>query len=117
MHATAATRGSADHPVVPGERKQGSPSFTLARLRRHRKAFVDPRLPERCLAGDGRGRLITVQVEVERDHRAAEVDGAEGGGTRTRLVEPHESVARTLRDVLQHAAERRNARRGAPTLP
>jgi len=39
-------------------------SFTLARLRWHREAFLNPRLPERCLAGDGPGRLIAVKVEA-----------------------------------------------------
>jgi hypothetical protein len=39
-------------------------SFALARLRRHREAFFNPRLPERCLAGDGPGRLIAVEVEA-----------------------------------------------------
>src|SRR6202040_271760 len=93
-------------------------SFTLARLRRHREAFLNPRLPERCLAGDGPGRLIAVEVEAQRDHdRSAAVDGAKGGGARTRLVEPHQGVARTLADVLHHAAERRDARRGGPALP
>ena len=41
-----------------------TPSFTLARLRRRREAFLNPRLPERCLAGDRPGRLIAVEVEV-----------------------------------------------------
>jgi len=39
-------------------------SFTLARLRRRREASFNPRLPERGLAGDGRGCLITVEVEA-----------------------------------------------------
>jgi len=39
-------------------------SFTLARLRRHREAFLNQRLPERCLAVDGPGRLIAVEVEI-----------------------------------------------------
>ena len=39
-------------------------SFALARLRRHREAILKPRFPERCLAGDGPGRLIGVEVEV-----------------------------------------------------
>ena len=39
-------------------------SLTRARLRRHREAFVNPRLPERCLAGDGLGRLLAVEVEA-----------------------------------------------------
>jgi hypothetical protein len=38
--------------------------LTLARLRRRREAFLNPRLPERCLAGDGPGRLIAVEVEI-----------------------------------------------------
>ncbi len=44
------------HPVT-------TRSFTLA-LRRRREAFLNPRLPERCLAGDGPGHLIAVEVEV-----------------------------------------------------
>jgi hypothetical protein len=93
-------------------------SFALARLRRRREAFLDPRLPQRCLAGDGSGRLIAVEVEAERRHdRAAEADGAQGGGARPRLVEPQQGGARTLADVLHHAAERRDACRGGPTLP
>src|SRR5260370_20038078 len=48
---------------------------------------------------------------------AAAVDGAKGGGARPRLVEPQQGVARTLAEVLHHAAERRDARRGGPTLP
>src|SRR5437868_10313017 len=36
-------------------------SFALARLRRHREAFLDPSLPQRFLAGDGSGRLIAVK--------------------------------------------------------
>src|SRR5205814_3767921 len=42
-------------------------SFALARLRRHREAFLNPRLPQRCLAGDGLGRLIAVMVDVQRN--------------------------------------------------
>src|SRR5205807_8651407 len=58
-------------------------SFALAWLRRHREAFLDPRLPERFLAGDGSGRLIAVMVEVQRNHAlAAEVEGAKGGYAR-----------------------------------
>ena len=72
-------------------------SFALARLRRHREAFLKPRLPQRCLAGDGSGRLIAVEVEVQRDHaRAAAVEGAKGGDARPRLVEPQQGVVRTL---------------------
>src|SRR5258706_14325419 len=97
-------------------------SFALARLRRHREAFLDPCLPQRCLVGDGSGRLIAVDVEAERDHGlAAEVDGAQGGGARPRLVEPQQGVARTLAGVLDMlgmlnmASERGDARRGGPT--
>jgi hypothetical protein len=39
-------------------------TFTLARLRRRREAFLNPGFPERCLAGDGCGCLIAVEVEV-----------------------------------------------------
>ncbi len=35
-------------------------AFTLAR----REAFLNPHLPVRCLAGDGSGRLIAVEVEI-----------------------------------------------------
>src|SRR5438552_9441077 len=93
-------------------------SFTLARLRRPREAFFNPRLPERCLAGDGSGRPIAVMVEVQRNHAlAAEVEGAKGGYARPRLVEPQQGVVRTLADVLRHAAERRDTRGRRPTLP
>src|ERR1041384_1432580 len=72
-------------------------SFALARLRRHREAFLEPRLPQRCLAGDGSGCLIAVKVEIQRNHGlAAEVEGAKGGHTRPRLVEPQQGVVRTL---------------------
>src|SRR5262245_26562649 len=63
-------------------------SFALAWLRWRREALLEPRLPERGLAGDGSGRLIAIKVEVQRNHaRAAEVDGAKGGHARPRLVE------------------------------
>src|SRR5947208_8781400 len=92
-------------------------SFTLARLQRRREAFLNPRLPERCLAGDGRSRLIAVMVEVQRNHAlAAEVEGAKGGYARPRLVEPQQGVVWTLADVLRHAAERRDTRGRRPTL-
>lgn len=39
----------------------------MARLRRHREAFLKPRIPERCLVLDGSGRLIAVEVEVQRN--------------------------------------------------
>src|SRR5216110_3909013 len=93
-------------------------SFTLARLQRRREAFLNPGLPERCLAGDGSGRLIAVMVEIQRNHAlAAEVEGAKGGYARPRLVEPQQDVVRTLADVLRHAAERRDTRGRRPTLP
>src|SRR5947209_18871159 len=93
-------------------------SFALARLRRHREAFLDPCLPQRLLAGDGTGRLIAVKVDVQRNHAlAAEVEGAKGGYARPRLVEPQQGVVRTLADVLRHAAERRDTRGRRPTLP
>src|SRR5438270_11742952 len=93
-------------------------SFTLARLQRRREAFLNPRLPERCLAGDGSGRLIAVMVEVQRNHAlAAEVEGAKGGYARPRLVEPQQGVVRILGDVLRHPGERRDTRGRRPTLP
>src|SRR5437879_7673128 len=93
-------------------------SFALARLRRHREAFLDPRLPQRFLAGDGSGRLIAVKVDVQRNHAlAAEVEGAKGGYARPRLVEPQQDVVRTLADVLRHTTERRDTRGRRPTLP
>src|SRR5213083_218739 len=99
-------------------RRLDTRSFTLGRLRRHREAFLNPRLPQRCLAGDGPCRLIAVMVEVQRTHAlAAEVDGAKGGYARPRLVEPQQGVVRTLADVLRHAAERRDTRGRRPTLP
>src|SRR5437868_14152786 len=101
------------NPVAPTTR-----SFALARLRRHREAFLDPRLPQRCLAGDGFGRLIAVMVEVHRNHAlAAHVVGAKGGYARPRLVDPQQGVVRILGDVLRHAAERRHTRGRRPTLP
>src|SRR5215471_11227960 len=55
-------------------------SFALGRLRRHREAFLDPRLPQRCLAGDGSGRLIAVEVEAECRHdRAGDGHDVQGG--------------------------------------
>src|SRR5260370_39393238 len=93
-------------------------SFALARLRGHREAFLNPRLPRRCLAGDGLGRLIAVVVEAQRNHGLpADVEGAHGGYARPRLVEAQQSVVRTLADVLRHAAERRDNRRRSTTLP
>src|SRR5437763_1932477 len=73
------------------------------------KAFLDPRLPQRRLAGDGSGRLIAVMVEVHRNHAlAAEVEGAKSGYARPRLVEAQQGIVRTLAEVLRHAAERRD---------
>src|SRR5262249_23517386 len=68
-------------------------SFALARLRRHREALLEPRLPKRCLAGDGSGRLIAVKVEVQRSHavRAAAVKGAKGGYARPGFAEPQQA--------------------------
>ena len=64
------TRAPAWQPDSEPQRRECTPmttrSFALARLRRHREAFLNPRLPERCLAGDGSGRLIAVEVEAER---------------------------------------------------
>src|SRR5262249_23970965 len=88
----------------------GTRSFALARLCRHREAFLHPRFPERRLAGDGPGRLIAVKVEVQRNHAlAAAVEGAKGGYARPRLVEPQQGVVRTLTVVLCHPAEPRHA--------
>src|SRR5271156_5175252 len=99
-------------------RKRTTRLVALARLGRHREAFLKPRFPERCLVGDGSGRLIAVKVEVQRNHAlAAEVDGAKGGYARSRLVEPQQGVVRTVGDVLRHAAERRDTRGRRPTLP
>src|SRR5581483_4754967 len=44
-------------------RSRTTRSLALARLRRHREAFLNPRLPQRRLAGGGSGRLIAVEVE------------------------------------------------------
>src|SRR5215510_5456977 len=85
--------------VLPSRNRRGrtTRSLALARLRRHREAFLNPRFPERCLVGDGSGRPITVKVEVQRNHAlAAEVEGAKGGYARPRLVEPQQGVVRTL---------------------
>src|SRR5205085_10760438 len=90
----------------------------LTRLCRHREALLKPRFPKRCLVGDGSGRLIAVMVEVQRNHAlAAEVEGAKGGYSRPRLVEPQQRVVRTLGDVLRHAAELRDTRGRRPTPP
>src|SRR6516164_1621913 len=93
------------NPAASTQRRKCTPKTTrlvaLARLCRHREAFLKPRLPERCLAGDGSGRLIAVKVEVQRDHaRAATVKGAEGGDARPWLVEPQQGVVQTLDVVL-----------------
>jgi hypothetical protein len=57
--------GGNDHAAFDNARATSRMrSFTLARLRRHREAFLNPRLPERCLAGDGPGRLIAVQINA-----------------------------------------------------
>src|SRR5216684_3052254 len=86
--------------------KGSTRSFTLARLRRHREAFLNPRLPERCLAGDGSGRLIAVEVETERrQDRLAERHDEQGRDAGPRLVEPHQGAGRTLADALHHAAQ------------
>src|SRR5262245_10237230 len=86
-------------------------SVALARFRRHREAFLEPRLPPRGLAGDGSGRLIAVKVEAQGNHAlATHVEGAKGGYARPRLVEPQQCVVRTLGDVLRHAAKRRDTR-------
>src|SRR5258708_1944220 len=101
-------------PRPPGDAR-GRRLFLLARLRRHREAFLNPRLPERCLAGDGSRRLIAVMVEVQRNHaRAAAVEGAQRGYARPRLVEPQQGVVRIFGVVLHHAAERRDARGRRP---
>src|SRR5438309_1476994 len=108
---TASTQRRECTPTTPR-------SFALARLRRHREAFLEPRLPQRCLVGDGSGRLIAVKVEVQRNHDwAAAVEGTQGGYTRPRFVEPQQDVVRALADVLRHAAERRDTRGCRPTLP
>src|SRR5260370_32772858 len=81
-------------------------SFALARLRRHREALLNPRLPQRCLAGDGSGRLIAVEVETERRHdRPAVRHDEQGGGAGPRLVEPQQGAVWTLADALHHAAK------------
>src|SRR5262249_34980877 len=93
-------------------------SFALARLRRHREAVLKPRIPERCLVGEGSGRLIAVKVEAQRHHAlAAHVVSTDGGYARARAVEPKKGVERTLADILRHAAKRRDTRGRRPTLP
>src|SRR5262245_52415856 len=93
--------------ALPSRNLRGrtTPSLALARLRRHREAFLKPRIPVRRLVGDGSGRLIAVKVEVQCNHaRAAHVESAKGGYTRPRLVEPQQGVVRTLGEVFRHAA-------------
>ena len=80
-------------------------------------SVLESTLARSLLAGDGPGRLIAVEVEAERNHRAAVVDGAKSGGARPRLIEPQQGVARTLGDLLHYAAQRRNACRGGPSSP
>ena len=93
-------------------------SFALAQLCRHREAFLKPRLPARCHAGDESGRLIAVLVEAHRHHAlVADGEGAERGDARRRLVEPQQDVAWILADVLRHAAERRDTCGRRPALP
>src|SRR5580658_3361309 len=58
-------------PHTTGVHSRDSRSFALARLGRRGEAFFNPRSPERCLAGDGFGRLIAVEVEVKCDHALA----------------------------------------------
>src|SRR6266700_107203 len=68
----SSSQTSCTHPALPeyrggnqtasamtGVQSMTTRSFTLAR-----EAFLNPRLPERCLAGDGPGRLIAVEVEA-----------------------------------------------------
>src|SRR5262249_23981703 len=91
--------------------------LALARLRRHREAFLHPRPPQRRFAGNDSGRLIAVVVEVEhRYDRAGDGHDVQGGGAGPRLVEPQQDAERTLADVLHHAAQRRGAYRCGPTL-
>jgi len=60
---------------------------------------LNPRLPERCLAGDGPGRLIAVKVEVQRNHAlAAEVEGAKGRHARPGLVDTPARVVRAYEE-------------------
>ena len=88
-------------------------SFALARLCRHREASLNPRLPRRCLAGDGLGRLIAVVIEAQRNHAlAADVERAKGGDAGSGRVEAQQGVVRTLADILRHAATPPSA--GAP---
>jgi hypothetical protein len=75
--------------ISSNRRKRTTRLVALARLCRHREAFLKPRFPERCLVGDGSGRLIAVKVEAQHNYaRAAAVEGAKGGDARPRLVEP-----------------------------
>jgi hypothetical protein len=50
---------------------------------------LKPRLPQRRLAGGGLFRLIAVVEEAQRSHAlSADVEGAKGGYSRPRRVEP-----------------------------
>ena len=98
-------------------------TLTLARLRWRREVFLKPRFPERSLACGGSGRPIAVEVEVHRNHaRAAAVESAR---VRRCPVPACRAAAEhrmdSGRDVLHHAAQRWDPRRGArwnrPALP
>src|SRR2546427_12838614 len=75
MHSPRPSPSTGEGTRQRAQRRECTPmttrSFTHARLRRHREAFLNPRLPERCLAGDGLGRLIAVMVDVQRNHALA----------------------------------------------
>src|SRR5260370_17941822 len=68
MHSPRPSPSTGEGTRQRAQRRECTPmttrSFTLARLRRHREALLNPRLPERCLAGDGPGRLHAVEVEA-----------------------------------------------------
>src|SRR5262245_27285743 len=120
MDAATVGRPQESRLALPSRSRLGrtTRSLALARRRRHREAFLNPRLPQRRFAGDGSGRLIAVEVEVERHHdRAREGHDAQGGDAWPRLVEPQQGAVRTLADVLHHAAKRRDACRNGPALP
>src|ERR1043165_9392440 len=75
-------------------------------LLRRWKSFLKPGIPERCLAGDGFGGLVAVEVEGEGDHaRAAAVEGAEGGDAGTGFVDAQKGVVGILGVELDDAAE------------
>ncbi|QVL33213.1 hypothetical protein KIH39_04665 [Telmatocola sphagniphila] len=59
--------------------------------------------------GDYFSRRITVQIEIQLDHdRAAAIDDSQSSYGEPRLVDPMQSVIRTLVDILDYTTHRRD---------